>query len=156
VDAQLVIVGIGTQAAELERRARRNGVAEHTHFLGFVPDPALPSAYAVADVFCMPGVAELQSLVTLEAMATGLPVVAADAVALPHLVRNGQNGWRYPPGDVAMLADRLAAVLIEPDLARTMGSTSRLIAVEHDSSRSIQRFESLYRDLIAATVDTPT
>jgi glycosyltransferase involved in cell wall biosynthesis len=50
----------------------------------------------------MPGTAELQSLVTMEAMAAGLPIVAADAAALSHLVKPGVNGSLFRPGDVAI------------------------------------------------------
>ena len=67
---------------------------------GSCPRRSCVAAYARAAVFCMPGIAELQSLVTLEAMASGTPVIAADAMALPHLVRPGRNGWLYRPGDV--------------------------------------------------------
>src|SRR5690606_41759864 len=63
-------------------------------FLGFVPEEDLPLVYRAADAFAISGIAELQSIATLEAMASGLPVVAADAMALPHLVHVGRNGYR--------------------------------------------------------------
>jgi glycosyltransferase involved in cell wall biosynthesis len=150
LDAQLVIAGTGVQRAELQRRARHTGIGEHVHFLGFVPDQAVPPLYGAADVFCMPGVAELQSLVTLEAMAAGRPIVAADAVALPHLVRHGRNGLRHPPADVPALAAALVTVLSQPALARTMGAASRALATGHDITGSIHAFERLYHDLITA------
>ena len=51
-------------------------------------------------VFAMPSIAELQSIATMEAMASGLPVVAANAMALPHLVHDGENGYLFEPGDI--------------------------------------------------------
>lgn len=147
VDAQLVLVGTGNQRARLVALADRLGVGEHVHCLGFVPDPDLPAAYAAADVFAMPGVAELQSLVTLEAMASGLPVIAADAMALPHLVHPGVNGHLYPPGDVAALAAHAIALLSAPLTSRRMGRASRDIAVGHDFDCTLSQFEDLYASM---------
>ena len=106
------------------------------------------TAYARAEVFCMPGIAELQSLATLEAMAAGTPVVAADAMALPHLVRPGRNGWLYRPGDVAELSTRLAALLIDPALRRRMGAASRELVAEHAFDATLDRFEGIYQRVL--------
>ncbi|MBB2910103.1 glycosyltransferase involved in cell wall biosynthesis [Streptosporangium becharense] len=146
-DAQLALVGTGGQRGALERLAHRIGVGDRVVFLGFVPDEALPGVYAAADVFAMPGVAELQSIATLEAMASGLPVVAADAMALPHLVRPGENGHLFRPGDVPELARRLSGLLASPALRTTMGAASRRIALTHDHQASLARFEAIYREV---------
>nr|WP_031158773.1 glycosyltransferase [Streptosporangium roseum] len=146
-DAQLALVGTGGQRAALERLAARIGVGDRVFFLGFVPDEALPQAYAAADVFAMPGVAELQSIATLEAMATGLPVVAADAMALPHLVRPGENGRLFRPGDVQGLARHLNDLLCSPGLRGAMGAASRAIALTHDHQASLARFEAIYQEV---------
>ncbi|GLW04886.1 hypothetical protein Misp01_00160 [Microtetraspora sp. NBRC 13810] len=147
MDAQVALAGQGSRRAELERLAGRIGVGERVRFLGFVPDETLPDVYAAADVFCMPGVAELQSIATLEAAATGLPVVAADAMALPHLVRPGVNGRLYPPGDVRVLATHLTGLLGSPAARATMGEASRTIAAGHDDQASLARFEEIYAEL---------
>lgn len=144
VEAELVVAGIGNLREPLERRARELGVAEHVTFLGFVPDEDLPALYSSADVFCMPGTAELQSLVTLEAMATGRPVVAADAMALPHLCQDGRNGFLHTPRDSAGLAERVATILADDALRARMGKESLVIAAEHDESSSLRRFEEIY------------
>jgi glycosyltransferase involved in cell wall biosynthesis len=144
-DAQLLLVGTGNQRAALERRSQRRGVAEHVHFLGFVPDEELPAVYAEADVFCMTGVAELQSLATLEAMASGKSIVAADAMALPHLVHPGINGYLYQPGDVDQLAHHVSALLGSWALRETLGQGSLHMVAEHDIHVSLARFEALYR-----------
>jgi phosphatidylinositol alpha 1,6-mannosyltransferase len=99
-------------------------------------------------VFCMPGVAELQSLATMEAMAASRPVVAADAVALPHLVEPGRTGWLYPPGDVPALAAALASVFDEPGALARMGAAGRELVERHDVRQSLATFEGLYRSVI--------
>ena len=143
-DVQLWLVGTGNQRAALQQRSQRRGVAEHVHFLGFVPDEELPAVYAEADVFCMPGVAELQSLATLEALASGKPIVAADAMALPHLVHPGINGYLYQPGDVDQLAYHLSTLLGSWALRQTMGQAGLRMVAEHDIHGSLARFETLY------------
>ncbi|GAB3644468.1 glycosyltransferase family protein [Glycomyces tarimensis] len=150
-DVQLMLVGTGDQRRRLERLATRLGVADALICTGFVADADLPAAYAAADVFVNPGTAELQSLVTLEAMASGLPVLAADASALPHLVRDGHNGYLFPPGDSAALADRLIAVLSDHSHAGVMGRRSRALAERHDVRATVGAFESIYAELTATS-----
>ncbi|MGH8794613.1 MAG: glycosyltransferase [Stackebrandtia sp.] len=147
VDAQLVIAGIGPQREALAALAADLGISAYVHMLGFVPDDELPRLYQAADVFGIAGVAELQSIVTLEAMSSGLPVVAADAVALPHLVRDGYNGYLFNPGDVEGLAKRLRAILVKPGEVAAMGRASREMAAVHDESFSLARFEQIYARL---------
>jgi glycosyltransferase involved in cell wall biosynthesis len=144
-DAQLAFVGKGNQRAELERLAGRIGVGDRVFFLGFVPDESMPQAFAAADVFAMPGVAELQSIATLEAMASGLPVVAANAMALPHLVAG--NGYLYEPGDVLTLARHLGGILADDELRARLGRASRELALTHDHQTSLARFEQIYDEV---------
>ncbi|GAA1837632.1 hypothetical protein GCM10009836_15420 [Pseudonocardia ailaonensis] len=146
---RLEIVGDGSERAAWEKLARDLGVPAVFH--GFVSEEELIAAYRRCSVFCMPGVAELQSLVTLEAMAAGKPVVAADAMALPHLVRPGRNGWLFPPGDVAVLASVLGALLQDPETRRRMGAASREIVAGHALDTTLDAFEELYTDVTART-----
>jgi glycosyltransferase involved in cell wall biosynthesis len=144
VDAQLVVVGDGHRRRELIRLAEREGVEGYVIFTGFVEDADLPGAYAACDVFCNAGVAELQSIVTLEAMATGKPVVAANAGALPHLVRDGVNGYTFGPGDVGTLAARLTGLLSDGRKRAEMGRRSLEIVSPHDIEHVLSTFEDLY------------
>ncbi|GEC10110.1 glucosyltransferase [Streptomyces spinoverrucosus] len=138
------IVGDGSRRRALENLARDLGIADRVTFHGLVSDREVLAAYARCDVFCMPGTAELQSLVTMEAMAAGLPVVAADAMALPHLVHPGVNGHLFPPGEVPTLAGHLAALAAHPAARRRMGEAGRAIVAEHDIRRTLATFEDLY------------
>jgi glycosyltransferase involved in cell wall biosynthesis len=146
----LEIVGDGARRDDWTALAAGLGIAERVRFLGFVSEEQLLEAYARAAVFCMPGVAELQSLATLEAMAAGNPVIAADAMALPHLVRPGRNGWLYTPGDVPELTTRLAALLADAGVRRRMGAASRDIVAEHAIGATLSTFEGIYERVLGA------
>ncbi|GAA4744385.1 hypothetical protein GCM10025783_15070 [Amnibacterium soli] len=146
LDAQLDLVGEGDQRKALEQLAQRLGVSDRVHFPGRVSDAELRSILTRATVFAMPSTAELQSIATMEAMASGLPVVAADAMALPHLVKDGENGHLFPPRDVAALADRLERVLRMPhDEYEVMQRASLRLLEPHDIDTTITIFERLYR-----------
>jgi glycosyltransferase involved in cell wall biosynthesis len=149
LETQLEIVGDGSQRDRLEALVDELGTRDRVRFHGYAPDGELLKAYARATVFCMPGTAELQSLVTMEAMSAGKPVVAADAMALPHLVRHGHNGFLFAPGDVPALAARLADVLEAPAAARArMGAESGRIIAAHAIGTTLAAFEEIYRDVI--------
>lgn len=147
--ATLDLVGEGPERAAWTALARELGVADRVRFHGFVSEDELVAAYARASVFCMPGIAELQSLVTLEAMASGIPVIAADAMALPHLVGPGRNGWLYQPGDISELTAHLTTLLGDSALRGRMGAASREMVSEHAIDATLDRFEGIYRDVIA-------
>jgi glycosyltransferase involved in cell wall biosynthesis len=143
--ARLLIVGEGDEQARLRATVRAEGLEQAVTFTGRLSDEELSDVYAAIDVFVNAGTAELQSLVTLEAMATARPVVAVDAGALPHLVRHGENGFRYPHGDAGALADRVVRVLSDPDAAAAMGEAGLRIVAEHTLPATLDAFEAIYR-----------
>ena len=146
LDVQLEIVGGGDQMNQLKQLTRELGIDERVTFTGYVTDEQLRAALTRATVFAMPSIAELQSIATMEAMASGLPIVAANAMALPHLVHEGENGYLFDPGDAKDLADKLSRVLSLPDseLRRMKEASLRYIAA-HDIQRTLSIFEQLYR-----------
>ena len=148
--ARLEVVGMGSLRPALEALARTLGISGSVRFLGAVDDEALLAAYARADVFVMPGTAELQSIATLEAMAAGLPVVAADAMALPHLVHHDASGRLYAPGDVEALAGTLALLLANPVLRARLGRGARAVAQTHALAATLATFERHYAALVGA------
>ena len=115
-------------------------------FTGYVTDEELREAYHRASVLAMPSIAELQSIVTMEAMASALPVVAANAMALPHLVHDGENGYLFEPGSPQDLAAKLRRVLeAAPEDYRALKEGSLRLIAAHDIQRTISTFENLYR-----------
>jgi 1,2-diacylglycerol 3-alpha-glucosyltransferase len=146
LNVHLEIVGGGEVRTALEELVQRLGLGSRVKFLGLVSDEDLRKAYIKADLFCMPGTAELQSLVTLEAMSASTPVVLADAMALPHLVRDGENGYLFTPNDSDDLAKKITQILQLPkDQQQAMGKASRAMVEPHSIQGTLQTFEDLYR-----------
>ncbi|ELT44508.1 glycosyltransferase [Arthrobacter nitrophenolicus] len=146
LNVHLEIVGSGEVRTALEELVQRLGLGSRVKFLGLVSDADLRKAYIKADLFCMPGTAELQSLVTLEAMSASTPVVLADAMALPHLVRDGENGYLFTPNDSDDLAKKITQILQLPkDQQQAMGRASRAMVEPHSIQGTLQTFEDLYR-----------
>lgn len=146
LDVKVEIVGGGDQKRNLEHLAVELGIADRVTFTGYVTDEELREAYHRASVLAMPSIAELQSIVTMEAMASALPVVAANAMALPHLVHDGENGFLFAPGSADDLAAKLRKVLeASPDEYRTMKEGSLRLIAAHDIQRTLSTFENLYR-----------
>ncbi len=141
---ELDIVGDGTLRRDLQRRLETTRRPALARLRGAVGQAELVQAYADADVFAMPGTAELQSLVTLEAMSAGVPVVAAAAMALPHLAIPGHTGDLVPPRDVAALSAALERLVRCPDLRRQLGEGARDLARRHDLATTVEAFERLY------------
>ncbi|WP_328796472.1 glycosyltransferase [Halosaccharopolyspora lacisalsi] len=145
---RLEVVGDGSQREHFEHMAAELGIADRVHFTGLVDDEELLDCYARADLFCMPSVAELQSLATMEAMSARTPVVLANAMALPHLVKPGHNGWLYPPRDVHALARAIDEVVEDRSTIDRMGAAGEQLVSQHDIDAVLGRFESLYTEVI--------
>jgi len=82
----------------------------------------------------------------MEAMASGLPVIGANAMALPHLIHDGENGFLYEPGNIDQFAALLTRVLALPhDELLELKRESLRIVQAHDINRTLDTFEALYR-----------
>lgn len=147
LDVRFDVVGGGDQRRALEALAQQIGLQDRVIFHGRVSDDELRELYSRASVFAIASIAELQSIVTMEAMASALPVVGADAVALPHLVHDGENGYLFEPGNVDDLAEKLTRVLTATpaEYERMQRASLDGVAV-HDINRTLDTFEALYRD----------
>jgi len=145
LNVHLEIVGGGEVRPSLEALVERLGLQNRVKFLGLASDDELREAYIRADLFCMPGTAELQSLVTLEAMSASTPVLLADAMALPHLVRDGENGYLFRPMDSEDLAEKITRIFRLPaEERKAMGKASRCMVEPHSIQGTLQTFEDLY------------
>jgi phosphatidylinositol alpha-1,6-mannosyltransferase len=150
-DAVLLLVGEGRYRAELEAMAQSLGVGRDVVFTGGVPHGELPAHFAAGDVFAMPcrtrraGMdVEGLGIVYLEASAAGLPVIAGDSGGAPDAVRDGETGYVVDGRDVAVLAERLIALLQDRALRARMGAAGRAwVETDWDWDVLAQRLETL-------------
>lgn len=149
-DIQLAIVGQNSSyLSTLSSLRQRLSLQHQVVFTGFVPGEDLPHLLNSADIFAMPSGAELQSIATLEAMSSGLPVLAANARALPELVEHNVNGYLFEVDNVAAAARGITALADNRDQWAGMGMASLARVRAHSLPDTIQRYASLYRDLQA-------
>jgi 1,2-diacylglycerol 3-alpha-glucosyltransferase len=144
--AHLLLVGRGDDRERLQGLVQELGLQDHVHFLGFVPEEDLPALYRHVDIFTIASDVEVQSIPTLQAAATGLPIVAADAAALPELVENNTNGFLVPPDDPAAFAAAFREILDHPEMAREFGQASLEIGRHHSEEETFDAYEELYRE----------
>ena len=154
-DAHLVIAGgpvtgrAGAQEEEsLRSLAAQTGLSGRLRMVGAVAQRELPCYMAAADAVIVPSLYESFGMVALEALACGRPVVASAAGGLQLTVHDGENGFLAPVGDAAAFADRLAAVLRNPILARHMSLRARRSAEPYSWTAIAERTHCLYEALV--------
>jgi sugar transferase (PEP-CTERM/EpsH1 system associated) len=145
--AVLIIAGDGPCRAALEERARQADLVGRVRLLGERSD--IPRVLGALDIFVLPSIAEGISNTILEAMATGLPVVATRTGGNPELVEDGVTGTLVPVGDRAALAAAVSHYVTDLDARALHGKSGRQRAMEHfELNRMAQRYRDLYTSLV--------
>eukprot|EP00903_Cladosiphon_okamuranus_P006500 g6355.t1 len=119
--ARLALVGTGPDAEPL----REHFAGTKTVLTGVMSGEALSQAFASADVFVMPSDTETLGFVVLESMASGVPVVGADAGGIPDLIDDGKTGYLVPAGDIDAMAARVKTLLDDKALRQSMSTAGR-------------------------------
>jgi glycogen(starch) synthase len=132
-DWKLVIAGTGSMEHELREQTKSFGIQSHVTFAGEVRPEELETLYSNANLFIHPTLYEGSSIVTLEAMMHGLPVIATNAGGLPDKVHNDINGWLVPPGDSSALSDAILQACNIRGRWEEMGKESEKIVREQFS-----------------------
>jgi glycosyltransferase involved in cell wall biosynthesis len=144
----LLFIGEGEQRQALENRARETGW-DSIKFLGFKNQTELPAYFNLCQVFVLPSVHEPWGLVVNEVMNAGRAVIVSDQAGCgPDLVRPGENGFIFPAGDIASLAEALKKVLENPEKCRRMGQESLKIIERWGFEEDIQGLNQALRSII--------
>ncbi len=131
---QVIIAGDGPQRSQLKRRAEQLGISPAVTFCGQLTEGELAALLARADLFAFPTTRnEGLPLAVLEAMAAGLPVVAANLPGVTDAVRHGSEGLLVPPQDPALLAAAISDLLHDPVRAAAMGRAGRTRCIQNFS-----------------------
>ena len=149
-DALLVVIGDGAELPRLRRLANQLDLDRSVRFRGALRDDAdVRAAFFEARVFCLPSLQEGFGIVFVEAMATGLPIVALRAGAVPEIVDHEGNGLLVPPGDVRALSEALNRLLRDQQLRIRLGTAGVHRAQKFD-------LEIVGRRFLTATQPTPS
>ena len=140
-----LIVGDGPAREELEKRL------PHAVFTGHLEGEALATAYASSDVFLFPSETETFGNVTLEAMASGIPTVCADAPGSRSLVNDGVTGFLCPPRDAASFYDAVASLVQDESQRARMGTAARQAADNYDWTAIMNRLRCHYAEVLGST-----
>lgn len=138
----LLIVGEGPERAMLEREL------PHAVFTGFLAGEELAAAYASSDVFLFPSETETFGNVTLEAMASGLPCLCADATGSRSLVVHGKTGFLVAPRNANSFAGRIAVLARDADLRSRLGAAARARALTFSWDESMGQLLGYYRGVV--------
>jgi len=147
IDAHFVFCGSGRNyKQQMINLASSLNILNYTTFIDFLDWEDYPNIYTVADLFVMPAEAELQSIVTMEAIASGLPAVVVKKGAVHELVNN-DNGLVFDPQDSQQLAKHIVTILSDPSLRRTMSKKSLELAKMHTMEYVSAQYEKVYGKL---------
>jgi glycosyltransferase involved in cell wall biosynthesis len=138
--ARVHVVGDGPERGRLQATAARLRLGERVEFLGHVPLARLTEEYRRASLFCLPSRQEGFGIVLLEAMAAGLPIVAARAAAIPEVVVEDEGALLFPPGDAAALAACLDGLLADSDARHRLGAFGHRHVLRYDAPRVAEVF----------------
>ncbi len=144
--AKVLYIGDGELRDETESLAERLGVRDGVVFAGHREDA--PALYPAIDVLALPSLWEAAPYVLLEAMAAGKPIVASNIPGCRNIVRDGETGRLFPPGDLTALVEMVCDVLTLPDRGRAMGDAGRALVEEHFTlQQCVERTQDLYTEL---------
>lgn len=147
---RLFIIGDGPLRGELEQRVREAGLAEVVSLIGARDD--IPEIYRQLSIFVLPSLGEGISNTILEAMASGLPVIATRVGGNPELVVDGETGFLVEPASPVRLADAIARYARDPARMRAHAEAGRKRVGECFSmDNMVRQYDELYRCLLTAS-----
>ena len=148
INAHFLFVGSGGEYKQsLINLAKDLKIIGHTTFTDFLDWEDYPNIFAVADIFAMPSEAELQSIVTMEAVASGLPIIVVNKGALPELA-SMNNGYIFEPQNSKQMAECIIKILSDKNLQNNMKLNSLKLIKKHTLESITTQFEQVYEKTI--------
>jgi 1,2-diacylglycerol 3-alpha-glucosyltransferase len=147
VDAHFLFCGSGGYKPQIIELTENLGIQNNTTFIDFLSWVDYPNIYSLADVFIMPAEAELQSIVTMEAVASGLPVIGVNKGAVPELI-SSNNGLLFEPKNSDQLAENIVTILSDKKLRTSMQKNSQKLIKQHSLDYVGSQYEQVYENVL--------
>lgn len=146
-ETRLILIGDGPQKDDLKKFAKDLGISEHVNFTGLVPFDQIPRYLKAADIFCFSSISETQGLVTMEAMAAGLPVAAVRGTGTTEIVRDGETGM-LTENSPAALAQAILNIIGDCELYQKFQNNALEISKSFDIAVQAQKMINIYEQAI--------
>ena len=142
---RLLVVGSGKIEDKLHQLSDILKVSDKITWVKHITEKEMPDYYHKADCFTIMSPYEVQSIVTLQAIASGLPIIAANMGALPELCQTNKNGYLVDVYDYKTLAKKMNYLAANPKVRKEFGNVSRTMSLVHDKARVLKKLELIYR-----------
>ncbi len=149
-DRHLLVVGDGTDMEHLRNLVYSLGLDDDVTFAGRVSDDEIVELHKVGVLYAITSPVDLHSISALESMASGKPIVAVNAGALGELCQDGVNGYLVEKDNVEQVAAAIDKILSDTKLQKQFAKQSLAIASSHDIVHTLEQYEAIYRQVIAA------
>ena len=150
-NAKLVLVGYGSDEEDLRLSVKELGLSDCVRFVGAVQNDVIPVYMAASDVLVLPSLSEGFPMVSLEAMAASLPIVATSVGGIPSIVEDGINGFLVKPRDAAQIADKVSSILCDPELSHFISTNNKNKAQRYTWESVAHDLEAVYLKCVAGS-----
>lgn len=147
-EKKLIIIGHGAEKEDLENQVKNFKLDNCVKFIGKTPNQEVFRYMASSDVFVLPSLSDGFPIVTLEAMASGLPIIATKVRGLPEIIKDGQNGFLVEPRNPEQIAEKVLLLLNDEDLRVRISNNNLKEVKKYDWKTVIDKLENVYFDII--------
>lgn len=144
--AKLIMGGDGPERSDAERKVKEMGLENDVTFLGSIKNSA--DVLACSDLLLLPSETESFGVSALEAMVSGVPVVASNAGGMPEVQENGVTGYMCDVGDIESMAVKAVYILSDPERLQRFREGARMKATEFTTDKIIRQYEDLYQQVL--------
>lgn len=146
---KLVLVGRGRGEKDLRRYVQQLDLVNSVIFTGQIPNENIPQFMAAADVFVLPSLSEGLPNVVLEAMASGLPIIATKVGGLPEIIEEGRNGFLVEPKNPKQIVEKILSIFGNDELRNSISANNREKIKEYSWDSVVDRLEKVYQEVTA-------
>ena len=145
-DTKMMLVGDGEEREELESLVEELGLKERVKFIGRVQNEEIPQYMVASDVFVLPSLSEGFPVTVLEAMASGVPMIATNVGGLPEIIKDGENGFLVEPKNPEEIAEKVLLLLEDDKLRERISRNNKKKAKGYSWDSAVEKLEEVYQN----------